>query len=75
MNSFVSSGYGVILLIWGVAFELVGTGIVLLVNRAIRSEERQEEVTESVPPPETNQLEQPPAEERERELVGSGRRS
>jgi hypothetical protein len=40
MNVYLGSGYGDILLLWGLIFELVGLGIVVLINRAIRQDEQ-----------------------------------
>jgi hypothetical protein len=40
MNVFWSTGYGVILLIWRVAFELVGLALVIIIQCAIQRDER-----------------------------------
>jgi hypothetical protein len=41
MHVFLSSGYGAILVLWGLVFELLGVAIVAIIYRAIRRDEPQ----------------------------------
>ncbi len=67
MSSFFSSGYGVILLVWGLAFEVIGAAAMVLLGRAFGREDRAEHLAETAPPEANARAEE------QRELVGSGR--
>jgi hypothetical protein len=66
------TAYGVILVIWGALFELVGFGLMFLVYRAIQHEEKTAKELNDAPQPPATEAAKPlpsPTPAREREVA------